>query len=105
MPERRRGKLEPDRLLAHDPKGLLLVARQEEAPLQVADVLHRNDAAERLVNERGCKVPAPVVRDEYPAFACELLHVIGDVLAQVEDVFNRTTCDCGPRRLEALAQE
>src|SRR5882724_100882 len=40
MPECRRGKLEPDRLLAHDPKRVLLGARQEEPSLQVADVLH-----------------------------------------------------------------
>jgi hypothetical protein len=40
MPQCRRGKLEPYRLLAHDPKGLLLGARQEDPSLQVADVLH-----------------------------------------------------------------
>src|SRR6266850_1307858 len=62
-------------------------------------------ALERLVHERGCKVPAPAVRDEHPAFACELLHVVGNVLADVEDVIERTSRDCGPRRLEALAQE
>jgi hypothetical protein len=71
-------------------------------------VLERSEPCphERVLEPPSRRNPGQILAQEMLAFeclerACELLHVVGDVLADVEDVLDRTRCDCGPRRLES----